>query len=91
MPVAYEWSSKKNFGSFFMAGAIIQAAKMLNQTGRSDKIVLRIILKIYRGISYQDKSNLNPKFFSKISDHQQSVSPAPSRGLPHTPSSAGDR
>jgi hypothetical protein len=45
MPVAYEWSYKKNFGSFFMAGPIIQAVKMLNKTGRSDKIVLRIILK----------------------------------------------
>ena len=28
---------------------------------------------------------------AKISDHQQSVAPAPSRGLPHTPSSAGGR
>jgi hypothetical protein len=43
--MAYEWSYKKNFGLFFMAGSIIQAAKMLNKTGRSDKIVLRIILK----------------------------------------------
>jgi hypothetical protein len=28
---------------------------------------------------------MKPKFFSQISDHQQSVAPAPSRGLPHTP------
>jgi hypothetical protein len=28
---------------------------------------------------------------SQISDYQQSVAPAPSRGLPHTPSSAGGR
>jgi len=28
---------------------------------------------------------------NQISDHQQSVAPAPSRGLPHTPSSAGGR
>jgi hypothetical protein len=28
---------------------------------------------------------------SQISDHQQSVAPAPSRGQPHTPSSAGGR
>ena len=27
----------------------------------------------------------------KISDHQQNVAPAPSSGLPHTPSSAGGR
>jgi hypothetical protein len=26
---------------------------------------------------------------NQISDHQQSVAPAPSRGLPHTPRSAG--
>jgi hypothetical protein len=32
---------------------------------------------------------MKQKFFSQISDHQQSVAPAPSRGLPHTPSSAG--
>jgi hypothetical protein len=28
---------------------------------------------------------MKQKFFSQISDHQQSVAPAPSRGLPHTP------
>ena len=38
-----------------------------------------------------------PKRFKKlgislqISDHQQSVAQAPSRGLPHTPSSVGGR
>jgi len=29
--------------------------------------------------------------YKKISDHQQSVAPAPSKGLPHIPSSAGGR
>jgi hypothetical protein len=38
---------------------------------------------------YQDKSNMKPKFFLQISDYQQSVAPAPSRGLPHAPSAAG--
>jgi hypothetical protein len=28
------------------------------------------------------KSNMKQKFFSQISDHQQSVAPAPSRDLP---------
>jgi hypothetical protein len=28
---------------------------------------------------------MKPKFFSQISDHQQSVAPAPSRGLPIPP------
>ncbi len=27
---------------------------------------------------------MKPKFFSQISDHQQSVAPAPSKGRPHT-------
>jgi hypothetical protein len=31
------------------------------------------------------KSNMKQKFFSQISDHQQSVAPAPSRGHHHTP------
>ncbi len=34
------------------------------------------------------KTKLKQKFFSQISDHQQSVVPVPSRGQPHTPSSA---
>ena len=29
----------------------------------------------------QDKSNMKPKFFSQISDQQQSVAPAPSRAF----------
>jgi hypothetical protein len=37
------------------------------------------------------KTKLKQKFFSQISDHQQSVAPAASRGHPHTPSSAGGR
>jgi hypothetical protein len=48
-------------------------------------------IKICEGTRYQDKSKMKPKFFLQISDHQQSVAPAPSRGLPHTPSSAGGR
>jgi hypothetical protein len=28
---------------------------------------------------------MKPKFFLQISDHQQSMAVAPSRGLPHTP------
>jgi hypothetical protein len=28
---------------------------------------------------------MKPKFFSQISDHQQSVAQVPSRGQPHTP------
>ena len=37
------------------------------------------------------KTKLKQKFFSQISDHQQSVAPAASRGHPHTPISAGGR
>ena len=48
-----------------------------------------MITQNYDGTLYQDTSNMKPKFFLQISDHQQSV--APSRGLPHTLSSAGGR
>jgi ApbE superfamily uncharacterized protein (UPF0280 family) len=43
------------------------------------------ILTIY--VKAQDirKSIMKPKFFSQISDHQQSLAPVPSRDLPHTP------
>jgi hypothetical protein len=37
------------------------------------------------------KINLKQKFFSQISDHHQSVVPAPSMGHPHTPNSTAGR
>jgi hypothetical protein len=49
------------------------------------------LIKSSDGTRYQKNSNMKPKFFLQISDHQQSVAPAPSRGHPHTPSSADGR
>jgi hypothetical protein len=49
------------------------------------------VAKIYEGKRSMNKYFTQLKFFAKISDHQQSVVPAPSRGIPHTPSSAGGR
>jgi hypothetical protein len=64
-------------------------AQILIKTDRSDKRVIKNVTTIYAGTLYLDKSITKPKFFLQISDHQQSV--APSRGPPHTPSSAGGR
>jgi len=71
----------------------MQAALLLINTVRSEKSVFRIILSkvVIARTPCQKKSNMKLKFFLKISDHQQSVAPAPSSGLPHTPSSAGGR
>jgi hypothetical protein len=56
------------------------------------------LLQYYRQQSicdnYHRYGNLGeraPEFQSQISDSQQSEAPAPSRGLPHTPGSAGGR
>jgi len=56
------------------------------------------LLQYYRQQSicdnYHRYGNLGeraPELESQISDHQQSKPPAPSRGLPHTPGSAGGR
>jgi len=49
------------------------------------------LIKSYDGTRYQKKSNMKPKFFLQISDRQQSMAPAPSKGFPQTPSSAGGR
>jgi len=69
----------------------VQAAQLLINTVRSDKSVLNNLIKSCDGTRCQKKSNMKTKFFLKISDHQQSVAAALSRGLPHTISSAGGR
>jgi hypothetical protein len=38
-----------------------------------------------------EKKELETKILLPISDHSQNVVPAPSRGYPHTPSSASGR
>jgi hypothetical protein len=62
----------------------MSAAQLLIKTDKSDKDIVKIIFSIY--VKAHDKSNMKQKFFSQISDHQQSVAPVSSRGLPHTPS-----
>jgi hypothetical protein len=69
----------------------MQAAQLLNNTGKSDKDLIKIILSNFMKTHDIRKSNMKSKFFLQISDHQQSVDPAPSRGLPHTPSSDSGR
>jgi len=83
--------NQKNFGLFFTTLSDLQAAHLLIKTGKSDKEVIKIILSKFVKSHLSGKSNMKPKFFLKISDQRQSVAPAPSRGLPHTPSSAGGR
>jgi hypothetical protein len=61
------------------------------KTDKTDTDMIKRIFTIYVKAKDTRKSNMKPKFFSQISDHQQSLSPVPSRDLPHTPSSAGGR
>ena len=61
------------------------------KTDKTDTDMIKRIFTIYIKAQDTRKSNMKPKFFSQISDHQQSVAPVPSRDLPHTPSSAGGR
>ena len=69
----------------------MSAAQYFIKTDKTDNDMIKRIITIYVKAQDTRKSNMKPKFFSQISDHQQSVAPAPSRGQPHTPSSAGGR
>jgi hypothetical protein len=64
----------------------------ITKTDRSDKVVIK---KSYKRIEadkhYLGKRITQIKFFTKISDHQQSEAQNCSRGLSHTPISAGGR
>jgi len=82
---------KRILAHFFTTRSERLAAQLLINTGRSDKSVLRIMLSKVMMAHYQKKISMRPKFFLQISDQQQSVAPAPSRDLPHTPSSADGR
>ena len=77
--------NQKNFGSFITSCSSFATSALLIITGRSDKSVSKIVLSKVVMAHAIRKNNMKPKFFLKISDHQQSVAPAPSRGLPHTP------
>jgi hypothetical protein len=62
------------------------------QTRRSDTDTIKDYHDNLRGQAvYRQMYNETKILFLKISDHQQSVAPAPSRGLLHTYSSAGGR
>ena len=64
----------------------------ITKTDRSDTMVIKKATKKIEANKHDpDKRMAQPKFFTKISDHQQSRASAPSRDLPHTPSSAGGR
>ena len=47
--------------------------------------MIKRIFTLYVKAQDTGKSRMKPKFFSQISDHQQSLSPDPSRDLPHPP------
>ena len=66
-------------------------AQLLIKTDKSNEDMVKIIFSIYVKAHDNRKKEHEVKFFSQISDHQQSVAPAPSRGLPHTPNSAVGR
>jgi hypothetical protein len=81
--------SKRILAEFF-EWVDMQAAR-LYPMGLDPKIMLSVV-EISNCESKQTISGYQShggKILFKISDHQQS--PAPSRGLPHTPSSAGSR
>jgi hypothetical protein len=69
----------------------MSAAQLFIKTDKTDTDMIERIFTIYVKAQDTRKNNMKPKFFSQISDHQQSVAPVPSRDLPHTPSSAGGR
>jgi hypothetical protein len=64
----------------------------ITKTDRSDKMIIK---KSYKRIEadkhYLGKRITQLKFFTKISDHQQSEALTCSRGLSRTPISAGGR
>jgi hypothetical protein len=54
-----------------------QTAQFLIKTLKSDKSVLRKIIRSCDGIRYHNNINIRPKFFLQISDHQQSMAARP--------------
>jgi hypothetical protein len=64
----------------------MSAAQQFIKTDITYTDMIKRIFTIYVKAQDTKKSNMKPKFFSQISDHQQSLSPVPSRDLPHTPS-----
>jgi len=69
----------------------MQATQLFIETDNSNKGENKILLSKFMTAHDIRKSNIKSKFFLQISDHQQSVAPAPSKGLAHTFSSAGGR
>jgi len=69
----------------------MSAAQLFVKADKTDNDMIKRIFTIYVKAQDTRNSNMKPKFFSQISDHQQSIAPVPSRDLPHTPSSAGGR
>lgn len=69
----------------------MSAAQLFVKADKTDNDMIKRIFTIYVKAQDTRNSNMKPKFFSQISDHQQSVAPAPSKGYPQIPSSAGGR
>jgi hypothetical protein len=82
---------KRILAQFLRLGQTCNQRNCLSKQAGQIKCDQNNLIKNCEGTRCQEKSNMKPKFFLQISDHQQSVAPAPSRGLPHTRSSAGGR
>ena len=63
----------------------MSAAQLFVKADKTDNDMIKRIFTIYVKAQDTRNSNMKPKFFSQISDHQQSIAPVPSRDLPHTP------
>jgi hypothetical protein len=59
----------------------MSAAKLFIKTDKTDNDMIKRIFTIYVKPQDTRKSNMKLKFFSQISDHQQSAVPVPSREL----------
>jgi hypothetical protein len=85
MPVAYELRKKRILAHFYPTQFELSAARLFINTDKINTDMIKRIFTIYVKAQDTRKSNMKPKFFLQISDHQQSVAPVPSRDLPHTP------
>jgi hypothetical protein len=70
---------------------VYDAAQLFIKMDKADNDMIKRTFTIYVKSQDTRKSNMKPKFFSQISDHQQCLAPVPSRHRSHAPNSAGGR
>jgi len=82
---------KKNFCIFFFNLLVYARRKTATKAGRGKQDIYKLLIgKVVSQTERSDKTEIK-KFFLKISGPPAEVAPAPFRGHPHTPSSAGGR